>query len=225
MGYLWVGVSNCLYITLVIFSPFVHLLNYVYLNQWIFSRLLFLLFNFSCWRRGIVTGCLASGWSQPTTLYKANPLSQRVHPQQKTPGQGWSPRHGGIHMYKTVQKYVFTGIKKVNKRYPKVWVGYHITLFNCFVTVVGWSGIFIWHLFSQASCKGKKSRDSSLVSWLAELWCGKDNSNASWGLLATETAFSVQRGGTKALIKLGTSPGFVPSLQWLTPCNSLPHHA
>lgn len=27
-------------------------------------------------------------------------------------------------------------VKKVNKRYPKVWVGYHITLFNCFVTVV-----------------------------------------------------------------------------------------
>lgn len=129
------------------------------------------------------------------------------------PEQSWSPRHGGRHMYKTVQKYTFTGDKKVNKRYPKVWVGYHITLFNCFVTVVGWSGIFIWHLFSQASCKGKKSR---LISGelLAELWCGKDNSNASWGMLATEAAFPVQGAGTKPSIKLGTSLGFVPSQQW-----------
>lgn len=212
------GVSSCLYITLVIFSPFIHLLNCLYLNQWVFLLLLFPLSRPSCWRKGIVTGCLASGWGQPTTLYKANPPFQRVHQQQKMPGQGWDLPGTEAHTRTKQHKNRFLqGVKKVNKRYPKVWVGYHITLFNCFVTMVSWSSIFTWHLFSQASCKTKKSRDSSLVSWLAEL-CGKDSSY-QWHQLGVcwaqkLSAFPVQEAGTKPLIKLGTFPGFFPSLQW-----------
>lgn len=36
----------------------------------------------------------------------------------------------------TRTKHVLQEVKKANKRYPKVWVGYHITLFNCFVTAI-----------------------------------------------------------------------------------------
>lgn len=45
--------------------------------------------------------------------------------------QAW--RHTRTKQYKNT---FLQRVKKVNKRYPKVWVGYHITLFNCFVTVV-----------------------------------------------------------------------------------------
>lgn len=82
-------------------------------------------------------GYLATGRDQSTTSYKANTTLQRVHQQQQMqmPGESCSPRHEGTHMY-TGQNMVLQGDKKVNKRYPKVWVGYHITLFNCIVTMI-----------------------------------------------------------------------------------------
>lgn len=52
-------------------------------------------------------------------------------------------------------------------------MGYHITLFNCFVTTISWSGVLTWHkrMFSQAACKGKEEQRH--ISW----WVGWQNSD------------------------------------------------
>jgi len=114
---------------------------------------------------------------QPT-LAKANPPLQRAHQQQQTQMLVGPPGHRGTHMY-IGQNMVLQGIKKVNKRYPKVWVGYHITLFNCFVTTIRCSGVLARHegLFSQATCKGERAETHLRVSRLAELCCGTDGSH------------------------------------------------
>lgn len=136
------------------------------------------------------------------------PVNEDAWEQLDSQARTYTPMHR--------TKVCFTGDKKVNKRYPKVWVGYHITRFNCFFTI-GWGGVLTWlkRLFSQASCKRKTTEISRCM--LAELWHRKDN-RWQWGHLwvcwpQKPAAVPPPGAVTSNLIKQGSFPGFLPSLQ------------